>query len=212
MKKMLWIGLGIVLVVVIAGVAMFLKGTDISQYEPLVNPRIVAKPDSRVLEVPFDVPSDGLKSVFGVLMKTYFGLPGVKKGPGMPALAARYENLVDMSLPPEQLQEAYKNIVWKGTAAIAVPETVKTLPDGSAAGQMTPRLAVWKYGEVAEILHKGPYEDETPTVRRLMEHIETQGYEIAGLHEEEYLRGPGIPFVQPKDYYTIIRYPVKKSK
>ena len=44
-----------------------------------------------------------------------------------------------------------------------------------------------------------------------MAFIKKEGYEICGLHEEEYLRGPGVPFVKPKDYYTIIRYPVCKK-
>jgi hypothetical protein len=33
---------------------------------------------------------------------------------------------------------------------------------------------------------------------------------VAGPHEEEYLKGPGLA-ASPADYWTIIRYPVKKK-
>ena len=75
-------------------------------------------------------------------------------------------------------------------------------------------LATWEYGEVAEILHVGPYSEETPTIERLHAFIGVSGYEIRGDHEEEYLRGPGMPFIRvsPEDYYTIIRYQVRKAR
>ncbi|MBM2850090.1 MAG: hypothetical protein HW418_3032, partial [Anaerolineales bacterium] len=58
-----------------------------------------------------------------------------------------------------------------------------------------------------EILHIGPYSEEGPTIQRLHEFIAASGYEIAGVHEEEYLTTP-----KAKVQKTIIRYPVKKRK
>jgi hypothetical protein len=58
----------------------------------------------------------------------------------------------------------------------------------------------------------GGYDKEKPTIERLKAFIEQSGYEIAGLHEEEYLRGPGMIFRgNPDTYLTIIRYPVRKK-
>jgi len=51
-------------------------------------------------------------------------------------------------------------------------------------------LETWNYGTVAQILHVGPYSEEEPTVKRLHEFITENGYEIAGIHEEEYLTPP----------------------
>lgn len=34
----------------------------------------------------------------------------------------------------------------------------------------------------------------------------------AEIDDWEYLRGPGMPFVSPKDYWTIIRYRVMKAE
>jgi hypothetical protein len=208
-----WIVLGVAALVVLGG-GVFLwmmQGPDVSKYEFLKNPRITAKPDTPVLEVPFEISSQDLHRVFGVLMKTYFKLPHVPKGPGMPAPAARYKNLLDITLPPEKRLQAFKNVVWKGSAAIPVPAEVRELPANTGEPNFTPRVSVWKYGEVAEILHLGPYDAEVPTIKKLTDYITAQGYEITGLHEEEYLRGPGMFFSNPKNYYTIIRYPVKKK-
>ncbi len=70
----------------------------------------------------------------------------------------------------------------------------------------------WRYGTVAEILHVGSYATETPTIERLHQFIADQGYEIAGPHEEEYLKGPGMWGVKEKDYLTIIRYQVRQRR
>jgi len=72
-------------------------------------------------------------------------------------------------------------------------------------------IGIWEYGDVAEILHIGPYDAEKPAIDRLHQFIKDNGYIIAGDHEEEYLKGPGILFSNPKNYQTIIRYPVKKA-
>jgi hypothetical protein len=50
----------------------------------------------------------------------------------------------------------------------------------------------------------GTYAEEGPTVQKLHEYIEANGYkmeDIPGTHEEEYLTMPGV-----KNQKTIIRY------
>jgi hypothetical protein len=73
-------------------------------------------------------------------------------------------------------------------------------------------VSTWEYGEVAEILHLGPYNREEPTMQRLKEFIREQGYVIVGGHEEEYIVGP-TPGEKgdPEIYMTIIRYRVRKA-
>jgi effector-binding domain-containing protein len=111
--------------------------------------------------------------------------------------------------PAERLKEVQAR-GWKGTVAIPVPA-------GTAAPAAAPgpgpraEIATWRYGQVAEVLHLGPYDTEPATVERLERFVESRGYELAGDHEEEYLRGPGMPFVRPRDYWTILRYQVKKK-
>ena len=74
-------------------------------------------------------------------------------------------------------------------------------------------LTTWEYGDVAEMLHVGPYDREEPTIAKLKQFIKECGYEIVGEHEEEYLKGPGMfSKGNPDKYLTIIRYRVKKTK
>ncbi|HVN66873.1 MAG TPA: hypothetical protein VMT55_00750, partial [Candidatus Sulfotelmatobacter sp.] len=76
---------------------------------------------------------------------------------------------------------------------------------------MTIQLTTWQYGTVAQILHIGPYDKERPDVDRLHEFIRANGYRITGMHEEEYIRGPGMFFRgNPEKYFTVIRYQVEK--
>ena len=92
-----------------------------------------------------------------------------------------------------------------------VPDSIATVPRGDGKDGLDVALATWEYGEVAEILHVGPYSAEEPTIARLKGFISDQGYEIAGPHEEEYVRGPGMLFAgDARSYLTLIRYQVHK--
>jgi hypothetical protein len=210
MLRAILIVITVVLVIAAVGAVWMLKGPDLSPYKVLNNPRISSKPDAWALVVPFEVPAAKMSGVFGVLMKTYYSLSGVPKGLNIPAPRARYANTSDLSLPPEKRLEAFKKAAWKGAAAIPVPESVTALPVLKNNSGFTPQLAKWPYGEVAEILHVGSYDTEPATIEKLYKYIQEQNYIICGEHEEEYLRGPGMPFSEPDNYVTIIRYQVKK--
>jgi hypothetical protein len=77
---------------------------------------------------------------------------------------------------------------WTGIYGLPIPE------DTIAILQKIPGIEVkieqWHYGTVAQILHIGPYSEEQATVERLHKFIEESGYEIASVHEEEYLTRP----------------------
>ncbi|MFC1870872.1 GyrI-like domain-containing protein [Chloroflexota bacterium] len=92
---------------------------------------------------------------------------------------------------------------WTHIIGLPVPEDITALPQKIPGVDV--KLETWEYGTVAQILHLGTYDQETPTIGRLQKFIENNGYEIAGMHEEEYLTSPDARV--PK---TIIRYPVRK--
>jgi len=99
-----------------------------------------------------------------------------------------------------------------GIYALPLSVSVSTLPvlGNNADPEVT--IEHWEYGEVAEILHVGSYSAETPTIENLYTFIKEKGYRIAGPHEEEYLRGPGMFSAgNPEKYQTIIRYRVEKD-
>jgi hypothetical protein len=198
---------GVAVVAILALVALYLifaRGPDLSEYEALRDPAITTKPDQRMLVVRVQGdPNQVGGEAFGLLFKLYFRIKGVAKGPKQPAPRARWP--VSLDVAPSE---------WVGHYALPVPNQVAEIPEHEAGEGLEVELATWEYGEVAEILHVGPYSEEEPTIERLHTFIEDSGYEIVGDHEEEYLRGPGMPLirVRPEDYYTIIRYQVRKAE
>ena len=92
---------------------------------------------------------------------------------------------------------------WTHIIGLPIPEDTTSLPQKVAGTEV--KIEIWEYGTVAQLLHLGPYDQEQPTVERLHKFIEENGYEIAGVHEEEYLTRPDA-----KTLKTIIRYSIKK--
>jgi len=210
--KIQWIALIAAAVVAVVLAFVFFtarKGPKLDAYLFLKEPRIVSKPDEKVLEVKFEGPADiVVKEAYSVLFKTYFRMKGVPKGPGMAVPKARYAM---ESFGPDWSEETLKNQSWKGAAAIPLPPAAALSP-AAPKGPMAASIGLWEYGETAEILHLGSYETEKPTIDRLLAHIAAQGYTVYGDHEEEYLKGPGMGNIPPKDYWTVIRYRVRKAK
>jgi hypothetical protein len=110
------------------------------------------------------------------------------------AIRARWPNAY--SAPKDQ---------WIGIWGLPIPGDTETLAQKDPA--MEVKIETWEYGTVAEILHLGPYSEETPTIQRLCDFITANGYEIAGVHEEEYLTRPDA-----KMQKTLIRYPIRPIK
>lgn len=178
------------------------KGPSLASVAHLQVPLILEMEPQKVLlvEARGDPNVVGRKA-FGLLMKTYFRLKGVPKG-GATFQAPRGRWPVGEGAPKEE---------WIGLYAMPVPESVSEVPKGATDGDLSVELATWEYGEVAQILHVGRYDAEEPTVEKLMGFLRTQGYVVAGPHEEEYLKGPGMLFAgKPDNYLTIVRYPVRR--
>ena len=165
---------------------------DLSAFASLKEPRIRTMPAQKMLVVELKGdPNTAGQGGFSLLFKTFFSPPGVM----MTAPRARWLSPLDS--PKEN---------WVGLYALPLPDSVAGLPAGTTGA----KIEVWQYGEVAEILHLGGYDKEPPTVEKLLKYIADKGYTIAGPHEEEYLKGPGMA-PDPDDYWTIIRYQVKRK-
>ncbi len=93
---------------------------------------------------------------------------------------------------------------WTHIIGLPIPEDTTSLPQ--KVPHVEVKIETWEYGTVAQILHLGPYDQETPNIERLHQFIDESGYKIAGMHEEEYLTRPNVKV--PK---TIIRYLVRKK-
>ncbi len=182
----------IFIVIAFAATLVWTQTQDLSQYEKLKDPQIRKMPEKQkmlVVEKKGD-PNVVAGMAFSTLFSTFFSVPGVKMAPPR----ARWLNQ-----PTDPRNE------WLGLYALPLPDSVTSL-QSQVEGV---KIDYWEYGEVAEILHIGPYNEETPTIEKLFAFIAEQGYEIAGPHEEEYLKGPESGTDTSK-YMTIIRYQIRK--
>ena len=187
----------LMVIVLIAVTLSYMRGPDLTKYEYLKEPQISQKADQKMLQVEATGdPNTAAVKAFAILFKTYYQNV---KARGMVAPRARWPKPFDT--PKEQ---------WVGQYGLPVPETVVKIENNPQQPGYPVSLTVWQYGEVAEILHTGPYSTEGATMEKLKAFVAAAGYQFSGPHEEEYLRGPGMfGRGDPNKYSTIIRYRVE---
>lgn len=161
-----------------------------------LEPKIIAMPPQKMAVAatqgdPNLVGEVAIKALYGAVYKLKFDLK--KQGIDFKVEPLRARWLDAHRLPKDQ---------WSSLWGLPVPEDTRELAQKNP--EMPVRLYLWEYGLVAQILHLGAYATEEPTIQRLLNFIESNGYQVAGLHEEEYLTRPGV-----KDQKTLIRYPVR---
>jgi len=191
--------IAVVVFLIVAALYLFSQGPDLGKYDFLKEPRITRMANQRMLVVTAQGDPNVVGSkAFKLLFKTYYKIPGV---PRRIMLAPRARWAGDPQVKSS----------WTGFYAMPVPDGIASLPLIDSEPGYKVELATWEYGDVAEILHIGPYSEETPAIEKLHQFLKQQGYEIIGYHEEEYLKGPGM-FLKgdPKNYYTVIRYQIRK--
>jgi hypothetical protein len=67
------------------------------------------------------------------------------------------------------------------------------------------RFEVYDEGEAVQIMHVGSYDDEAPTVAKLHDYINENGFQFGKRHHEIYLSDPRK--VAPEKLKTVIRQP-----
>ncbi|HOD53810.1 MAG TPA: GyrI-like domain-containing protein [Candidatus Cloacimonadota bacterium] len=191
------------ILIIVAGAFMLMpKGPNPKLYEYLKTPQISEKNNQNMLvvEAKGEASTTAGKAI-GLLIKAWFNQDGIKKSFKLPAVRARWPH--DINTPKDQ---------WVGYFALPVPDSLQNMKTVKNPNHLKIYLQKWEYGKVAEILHTGPYDTEKQTVDRLKAFIQTEGYQIIGEHEEEYLKGPGMfGKGNPEKYMTIIRYRIVKS-
>ena len=70
-------------------------------------------------------------------------------------------------------------------------------------------LETFHEGLSAQIMHLGPYSEEGPTIKRLHEFIQEEGYRLRGRHHEIYMSDARRS--KPENIKTIIRQPVERT-
>jgi hypothetical protein len=170
-------------------------------------PRKSSKTEPQIVEMPAQRmavvygkgrPDKVFAELFPALYGSVYTLKFALKKQGVPTFKispprSRYPD--GLLVPMEQ---------WTIITGIPVPEDTASLPQKVPGIEV--KLETWEYGTVAQILHLGAYDQEKPTVERLQKFIEYSGYQITGVHEEEYLTKPDAKVMK-----TIIRYQVMKK-
>ena len=156
------------------------------------SPGVSHMPDQKMIIVKVNGdPSKETERVMGPLYATAYAIRRIYKDAGMiysvEKLRGRWP-AENMSLPKSQ---------WTGIYGLPVPNDVTELPEikkGKIIIGVEVKLTTWEYGHVGQILHVGPYSEEWPTIQKLHEHVESNGYKvIPNSHEEIYLtNGRGV--------------------
>ncbi|MFC2060047.1 GyrI-like domain-containing protein [Chloroflexota bacterium] len=172
-----------------------------------MTPRKSSATEPQILEIPSQkmavvhakgAPDKVFAEMSPALYGSVFTLKFDLKKKGLPTfkvsgLRARYP---DVHLVPRD--------EWTIIIGLPIPGDITSLPQKVTNAEV--KVESWEYGTVAQILHLGPYDQEQATVERLRQFIKDSGYEIAGIHEEEYLTRPDVKVPR-----TIIRYTVNKQ-
>jgi len=192
-------------------------------YKPSAKiPSIVDVPPLRFLVI------DGTGGVggpgFQAAMQALFGLAYPVKFAAKKQLSLTYqvppaEGLYwDIHGGPLAPPEAPERTAWQLRIMLPDPvpgELVEATRERVAAKKDLPRLSdirvqTFSEGTSVQILHVGPYADETPTVDRLLAFAREKGYEIAGAHHEIYLSDPNKS--APEKLKTVLRYGVRRPR
>ena len=143
----------------------------------------------------------------------------VKKGQGIDYFVLPLEGLwwaEDMGAFAPETSDKNR---WQWTLMIRQPEPVTPELFEQAREQVKkkkplpflPRVRWESYAEglSAQILHVGPFSEETANIQKIHAFIEKQGYDFNGKHHEIYLSDPRR--TAPEKLKTVIRQPVKKN-
>ena len=117
-------------------------------------------------------------------------------GPGTTPVSANSTAWRLMILLPDEVSAEFVDEI---RAVVAAKKDVPRLGDV--------RVQTYSEGASVQILHIGPYADETPTVRRLFAFAQERGCEVSGSHHEIYLSDPNR--TKPEKLKTVLRYPVR---
>ncbi|MFB0516743.1 MAG: GyrI-like domain-containing protein [Candidatus Neomarinimicrobiota bacterium] len=158
---------------------------------------------------------DAVEALYGVSYGVKFGLKKQGLGPDYTVMAL--EGLWWMADGRDFDMEAKDE--WQWTLMIMQPDHITQEIVDIAMGQLQekknpPALAKMRFepfheGLSAQIMHIGPYADEEPTIQKIHDFIEQQGYRPRGKHHEIYLGDPQR--TNPERLKTVLRQPVEKK-
>ncbi len=97
------------------------------------------------------------------------------------------------------------DFVTRALVKQAIAEVIEKRGDSPALAKI--RLASFREGKCAQVMHIGPYSAEAPNIERLHAFITDSGHALRGKHHEIYLGDPRR--TKPEKLKTILRQPYK---
>jgi len=163
---------------------------------------------------------DAVKALYTIA----YGIRAISKNDGITFTVMPLEGLWTIKgqdAPPEDFtltQEDKDNFIW--TLMILQPDHITEgmveQARTSASQKKEPailldkvRFETYKEGKAVQLMHIGSYADEAPTVAKLHQVIEDNGWAMTKKHHEIYLSDPRK--VAPEKLKTIIRHPFTRS-
>jgi hypothetical protein len=176
------------------------SGPDIEDYLHLTQPKLSEMDAQKMIVISVQGDPDSVAStVVSDLFELFYQMPNTSKGFVPPSIRARWD-----------IDSTKNRDYWISYWALPVAQEEILLPEMELSSGLSASLETWEYGQVAEILHLGPYSEEQPAIHKLHAFIESTEHKITSLHEEEYLIGPGMfGRGNSEEYATIIRYVVE---
>jgi hypothetical protein len=155
---------------------------------------------------------DAIQTLYGLSYTTKFALK--KEGIEYPVMAL--EGLWWTGKSSGKF-DAKARDKWKWTAMIMQPEVATAAKIRAAAAELTRkgkhlskyRVEDFQEGLSAQVMHVGPYSAEAPTIEKMREFIEKNGFSYNGRHHEIYLGDPRR--AAPSKLRTILRQPIRRA-
>jgi hypothetical protein len=194
-------------------------------YAPPIYPVLVQVPELTYLMVDGVIPERAagpgadpqFREAIGALYGVTYTLKFASKAVGRDFVVMPLEGLFWAEGSEDAPPEESGPMRW--TMMILEPPWVTQERVGEAAGALadkrklaqvpTLRLATLTEGQVAQVLHLGPYAQERPTIERLHDFIAERGLEPREKHHEIYLSDPNR--TAPERLKTVIRQPVRRA-
>ena len=187
-------------------------------YTSSTEPNIVEVPEANFLTIVGRGAPGGeayqrrLEALYGVAYRVKFKA----KAAGNDYVVCKLEGLWWFDDPAAMAADVPRE-EWNWKLMLRQPEfvthemVVEARPEVQAKKKMDEPLDVafepYAEGLAAQIMHFGSYAEEDPTIARLHQFIQENGYQPHGLHHEIYLGDPRK--VAPEKLRTIIRQPIK---
>jgi len=162
---------------------------------------------------------DAISTLYPVAYTLHFAL----KRRGVTAPIGALEGLYWIGEPGPITAEQYAATpdarrAWRWRLMLPVPEECTEADVTSAIDELFARKRPpllerlrsepWEEGDVAQVLHIGPYDAEAPTIAHLHRAIEAAGLRAHGCHHEIYIGDPNR--TAPDRLKTVIRQPVEQ--